>query len=238
MVMGRSRDSATSRRLSAQPLATIRKESIEAQVFEILRREILEGRLRPGQRLVQDDLAVSLGTSRIPVRSALAKLEASGLLTLDDRGAYLVASFGAEDVAEIYGLRSLLEPYAALCALPKFDAARLRELKVINAAITEVIRERDNDRWSELNSTFHMCIYEAAQQPRLMKILRDLWVRRPSLAPLKNPDQLSRSHAEHGAIIAAIETGDAVRLETLVRDHIRGAGNAWMTFMATRARRD
>jgi DNA-binding GntR family transcriptional regulator len=223
---------------AARPLATIRKESIEAQVFDVLRREVLEGRLKSGQRLVQDDLATALGTSRIPVRSALAKLESSGLLTLDDRGAYVVASFGEEDVGEIYGLRSLLEPYAALRALPNFSTARLNELKAINAEIADVVRARDNDRWGDLNATFHMRIYDAAGQPRLIKILRDLWVRRPSLASLKNPEQLWRSHAEHDAIIAAIEMGDAPKLETLVRAHIRGAGKAWLKFMASRAGQD
>jgi DNA-binding GntR family transcriptional regulator len=70
--------------------STIRRETLETQVYEALRKAIIEGRLARGERLVQDDLATQFGTSRIPVRDALKRLETEGLVSLDERGSYVV----------------------------------------------------------------------------------------------------------------------------------------------------
>jgi len=73
--------------------STIRRETLETRVYEALRKAIIEGRLARDERLVQDDLATQFGTSRIPVRDALKRLETEGLVTLDERGGYVVSYF-------------------------------------------------------------------------------------------------------------------------------------------------
>src|ERR1700724_2015413 len=108
--------------------SAIQRETLETKVYQALRAAIIEGHLARGERLVQDDLPTQFGPSRIPVRDALKRLETEGLVTVDERGSYIVSYFGSEDVEEIYGLRLLLEPYAAGKALDGRAAGGLEEL--------------------------------------------------------------------------------------------------------------
>lgn len=207
---------------------------MEEKVYLTLRREILQGNLPGGQRLVQDELASQLGTSRIPVRAALQKLESTGLVILDQKGFYTVATFTASDIAEIYGLRLLLEPYAARLAVPNMSAERLVQLAETNAEMNAAVKDGDTDRWSELNRDFHMSIYEDCGQPRLLRIIRDISASRPSFSPIKTKDTLDRSSQEHAAMLEAAHQGNAERMEILIRDHIRNAGETWQKMLATR----
>jgi DNA-binding GntR family transcriptional regulator len=212
----------------------IRRETIEQQVYVALRREILEGKLKPGQRLVQDDLAARLGTSRIPVRGALKVLEGNGLLTLDAKGAYIVSHFGAADLEEVYALRVLLEPEAARLAIPGIEPAEIDDLKEINEAMRRAVKANDRDQWTELNQQFHLSLYEASRRPRLMRMIRDLWSGRPSFSPIKDRANLLKSVDEHAGMIEALETRNATLLRRLVRDHIVDAGKRWSALLNAR----
>ena len=221
---------------SEPSFAPVRRETIEQQVYLTLRREILEGRLEPGRRLVQDDLAARLGTSRIPLRGALKLLEANGLLTLDAKGFYSVAHFGAADLEEIYALRQLLEPEAARLAISGYGPADLADLQALNEAMLLAIDREDRDQWTELNRQFHLSLYEASRRPRLVRLIRDLWSGRPSFSPIKDSDNLRRSTQEHAQMIAALEARNAALLQDLVRKHIADASVRWSTFLNSRAR--
>lgn len=221
-------------RVTETPLPILKRETMEGRAYVVLRREILEGRLKPGQRLVQDELAADLGISRIPVRGALKLLETAGLVVADAKGSYSVAPFGADDIEEIYGLRLVLEPYAARLALPRIASDVVKRLQDLNAEMKAAAADEDTDRWTELNAEFHLAIYDAAGQPRLMRIIRDLWFGRPSFSPIKSRAQLERSTEEHEALIAAIIARDVHEFERRVHDHIRRAGDRWATLLARR----
>jgi DNA-binding GntR family transcriptional regulator len=216
--------------------STIRRETLETQVYEALRKAILEGQLARAQRLVQDDLATQFGTSRIPVRDALKRLESEGLVALDDRGSFVVSYFGSEDVEEIYGLRLLLEPYAAGKALDGMTASDLEALESIAQEMQAAAVLKDIERYVQLNQTFHLSLYELSQQRRLVKMIQSLWSGLMPLTPMAVPGQLERSASEHEAILRAVQERRRDTLESLMRDHIEHAKRALQAHLASEER--
>jgi DNA-binding GntR family transcriptional regulator len=216
--------------------STIRRETLETQVYEALRKAILEGQLARAQRLVQDDLATQFGTSRIPVRDALKRLESEGLVALDDRGSFVVSYFGSEDVEEIYGLRLLLEPYAAGKALDGMTASDLEALESIAQEMRAAAMLKDIERYVQLNQTFHLSLYELSQQRRLVKMIQSLWSGLMPLTPMAVPGQLERSASEHEAILRAVQERRRDTLESLMRDHIEHAKRALQAHLASEER--
>lgn len=212
--------------------STIRRETLETQVYEALRKAIIEGHLARAERLVQDDLATKFGTSRIPVRDALKRLETEGLATLDERGSYVVSYFGSEDVEEIYGLRLLLEPYAAGKSLDCMTASDLEELENIAKEMKEAAALKDIERYVQLNQIFHLSLYELSRQRRLVRMIQSLWSGLMPLTPMAVPGQLERSESEHEVILRALQERQRDTLEALVRDHIRHAAMALQAHLA------
>ena len=216
--------------------STIRRETLETRVYEALRKAIIEGRLARDERLVQDDLATQFGTSRIPVRDALKRLETEELVTLDERGSYVVSYFGSEDVEEIYGLRLLLEPYAAGKALDCMTASEFEELKNIAQEMKEAATLKDIERYVQLNHTFHLALYELSRQRRLVRMIQSLWSGLMPLTPMAVPGQLERSAREHEAIMRALQDRQRDTLESLMRGHIEHARKALQAHLAIEER--
>ena len=212
--------------------STIRRETLETQVYEALRKAIIQGHLARAERLVQDDLAMQFRTSRIPVRDALKRLEIEGLVTLDERGSFIVSYFGSEDVEEIYGLRLLLEPYAAGRALDYMTAGDFEKLENIAQEMKEAAALMDIERYVQLNQTFHHSLYELSQQRRLVRMIQSLWSGLMPLTPIAIPGQLERSASEHESILRALQERQRDTLEALIRDHIRHAAMALQAHLA------
>ena len=210
----------------------VRRETLEAQVYEALRKAIIEGRLSHAGRLVQDDLAAQFGTSRIPVRDALKRLENEGLVNLDERGSYVVSYFGSEDVEEIYGLRLLLEPYASGKALNNATASDFKELENIAQEMTAAAEQKDIEQYVQLNRAFHFTLYELSRQRRLVRMIQSLWSGLMPLTPMAVPGQLERSACEHEAIMRALKDNQQNLLESLMRDHIEHASIALQAHLA------
>ncbi|HYB01161.1 MAG TPA: GntR family transcriptional regulator [Ktedonobacteraceae bacterium] len=214
------------------PFSTIRRETLETQVYEALRKAITEGRLVRDERLVQDDLATQFGTSRIPVRDALKRLETEGLVNLDERGSYVVSYFGSEDVEEIYGLRLLLEPYAANLGLSAATESDLEELENIAREMKVAVAQEDIERYVQLNQTFHFALYELSRQRRLVRMIQSLWWGLMPLTPMAVPGQLERSASEHEAIMHALKNRQQHKIPSLLRDHIEHARKALQAHLA------
>jgi DNA-binding GntR family transcriptional regulator len=216
--------------------SAIRRETLETQVYEALRKAIIEGRLARDARLVQDDLASQFGTSRIPVRDALKRLEAEGLVNLDERGSYVVSCFGSEDIEEIYGLRLLLEPYAASKALDRATPGDLEDLGSIVQEMQEAAAQKDIERYVQLNQTFHFALYDLSGQRRLVRMIQSLWSGLMPLTPMAVPGQLERSASEHELLMRALKERRRDSVEALMRDHIEHARKALQAHLAAEGR--
>jgi DNA-binding GntR family transcriptional regulator len=196
-------------------------------VLERLRALILTGEYGPEERLIEEQLAERLGVSRTPVRQALTKLEAEGLVELAPNRGATVRSFTVADVWDIYDLRAVLEGHAARRAAGRIggdELARLREL----TEEMEGLAGRFEDHGEEiralvaLNQEFHGAIVEASRNSRLQRLIN-----RTVEIPLMfkaffwyTPHERVISNHYHRQILHALEAGDADRAEIVMREHV------------------
>jgi DNA-binding GntR family transcriptional regulator len=179
-----------------------------------LRRLIVAGELRPGQRVNQEDVAERIGLSVAPVREALRVLEHEGQVTYRPRRGYAVTELRVEDLEEIYELRRILEERAARHALPLLDDAALE--RIADAARECVEAAEAGDVAAELvaNRRFHFSILDTPGQPHSMRVIRLLWdSTEPYRALYYNaPAERAAAGEAHERIVAALRSGDADRL--------------------------
>jgi DNA-binding GntR family transcriptional regulator len=184
-----------------------------------LRKLILEGTLGVGQQLRQEDLARRFGVSRIPVREALGRLQAEGLVDHFANRGSVVAGRTVDDLLETLDIRIALETRALRLALPNYTPGDLKRAR-------EILREYDQSeqprRWSELNLEFHLALYRPCARPRLMKMIEDvsrgvsLHLRQYISHTVGRRDP----QAEHKEILKACAAGDADLAASLVERHI------------------
>lgn len=185
--------------------------------LEGLRRAIVSGELRPGERVRQDDLAERLGISIAPLREALAVLEQEGQVTYRARRGYAVTELRLEDLVEIYELRQLLEARAARAALPTLDDDDLERIKLAARDCVDAATSGDVAAELEANRRFHFGVLEAPGHVHAMRLIRLLWDSTEAYRAMYYNSAQERRHSvlAHDRIVDAIELRDA---DALVRE--------------------
>ncbi len=181
-------------------------------VLSELRRRLLDGRIQPGDPIRPDAVGEELGVSAVPVREALRILEGEGHVTNRPHRGYVVAELDIDDLTEIYRIRELLEEEAVRRAIPKLDADDLAELR---STIAEMAKAGDDVvELTEVNRRFHFALFEAAELPHLLRILRMLWDSsdRYRLRYLITPENRRLVQEQHRRIMEAIEDRDVERV--------------------------
>ena len=197
--------------------------SVSEAVTRSLREAILQGRLLPGERLVQDELAAELGVSRQPVREALRRLESEGLIVQLPQRGFVVREYREEDIRENYHLRQLLESEAARLAAERIRPDELEELRALNRALGEAVETGDTSSMVELNAQFHRMVHESSRIPQLVRLIQQLWAGRTVFTPLFVPGRARRSVAEHGELLQALAERNPERAAVAMREHIARA---------------
>ncbi len=188
-----------------------------------LRRWIQSGALEPGERLDQEDLAARLGVSRVPLRQALVRLQADGLVVSRPHAGATVAPLSLADAEDIYAARAALEPMLAEAAVARLGDETARELKDLIAEQEEALEAGDRPRFLELDRLFHERFYAEAgyrTSLHLVQRLRDLSDR--YVAAYQGDAR--RSHetlVEHREIVRLCLARDGAGAARLVRDHVR-----------------
>jgi DNA-binding GntR family transcriptional regulator len=193
------------------------------RVHEHLREEILANRLPPGSVLGEVALAESLGVSRGPIREALGRLAAEGLVTVRPRRGAVVSALTAQEFLEAYQVREALEALGIGLAVPRLtpeEFGRLQEL------VDEQARhvERGNvDAFFQANAAFHELIVDNSGNETLKEMYRQLvsHMGRYRMRSLALRGSLRRSVSEHRAILRAVKAGDADKAVHLLSEHIR-----------------
>lgn len=205
-------------------LARFTSEATTAHaVCAALRHCIVEGSIRPGERLLSDDLAGRLGVSRTPVREALRRLEAEGYVSAASGKGLVVTEYSERDLEEVFFIRELLEGAAARLAAENASLADLRGMAELVEDM-EIASERgDVGVFRTLTGEFHGLVYTAGRNDRLAAMLRDIQnnVRRFSSSTLFTPGRMKDALAEHRALLAAFESRDGDRAEELARAYRR-----------------
>jgi DNA-binding GntR family transcriptional regulator len=205
-----------------EPDAPLENRTLREQVIDHLREEILASRLAPGTELGETALARSLGISRGPLREALGQLTAEGLVTIVPRRGAVVTRLTRKEFIDAYQVREALESLAVRLAVPRLEAAQKAELHRLCDEMDRRAVAADVRGFFELNGDFHHLIVEASGNAKLEAVHTQLIAQMGRLmsrsAELRGG--LERSAAEHRALLAAIDAGDAARSARLLEEHI------------------
>jgi DNA-binding GntR family transcriptional regulator len=201
-----------------------------------MRRLILDGSLRPGERLIEDRLAAQLGVSRNPIREGILVLEAEGFLEVTARRGTFVAVLSAKQAADLFEVRLAVEPLGARLAAGHPSRRHIARMKEILASVQGSAENYNLDALSDLHTELHSLIFEMTGNGYLIAlatpmIKRGQWVLRQS-APLRTPSAWS----EHGWLIDAIEAGDPELAESAARHHVLSVRRELLTHLDNAAR--
>jgi DNA-binding GntR family transcriptional regulator len=188
-------------------------------VAETLRELIADGTIAPGSRLRQRELALLFQLSPTPVREGLQKLESEGLVHFDVHRGATVTALPLERLEEHLQILVVLETLAGELAASRMTAERIAQLRAI--AEEHASCSEGDPRIRELNRDFHFGIYEAAESPMLVTLLRFLWRSFPMGPQFWRPHEEARR--EHALIVAALSEGDPVRTASLLNEHVVGS---------------
>ena len=197
-------------------------------VFNTLRQAIIKGDLKPGERLLEIQLADKLGVSRTPVREAIRKLELEGLVTMVPRRGTTVLGITKKHLKDVLEIRSALEELALELACRRITPEQYEELVRLEILLEE---KQDSDNafeLSDIDEKFHEQIYQATNNPRLIQLLANLreQMYRFRLEYMKAKDKRPRLIQEHQQIIKALKNKDSKAGRKAIYDHIVNQANA------------
>ncbi len=217
-----------------RPLAG-RPTTAERMVHTILQQRILDGVLRPGERIDLDAIAQELAVSRTPVRTALRQLESEGLVTIYPHRAVMVSELSADDLEQMYAVRISLESLAAEMAVPGLTDADIAEMRQIQRELNHVVDEANPASFAEKDRAFHLALYRSANNKFLSRLIDDL--RKASLRFLTvyaTVERLSTAVAEHEQIITAAEARDSKKVVALIQQNLERTCTVAAAFLRSR----
>ena len=226
-------------------MITIRRKPVGSDAAKQIRTAILQGRLAPGSRIAQNELAAKLGVSRLPIRQALLMLEREGLVHIDHHRGATVAPIDLKFIADLFAFRAVVDGQvaASLAARKDFDGTFLRQL----AAEGQKAVKR-GQLTQEASMNFHMSMYRALDNRVLTSAMEPLLghVRRvESIAHTEGPACMADDHSEdgsghqptaerwdeHSQIVDAIEQHQVGRARRLARTHVLRVRDVVMTYL-------
>lgn len=211
-----------------EELQGIQTTSLSSQIYLRLRQQLMSARFQPGERLKIRDLAQRLGTSETPVREALFQLVKDGALEMKPGYYIRVRRVNLKEYLELRDIRLLLEPHAALQALPHIDEAFIESLSATHDRLVEAERTRDYPAALQANYDFHFSVYRKSEMPHLIEILERLWIQVGPLLSFLYPHGHPTYEGlhQHVNVISALRARDrkAVR-KAFEQDLIEGGRN-------------
>jgi DNA-binding GntR family transcriptional regulator len=202
------------------------REMLHNRVCSVLRRAILKGDFKAGERLVQTELADLIGVSRMPVREALRTLEIEGLVTMEPHKGAVVRSIQKEDIQEIYELRSILEPLALEKSI---DSITQDDLSILSRYHQSMLNTESDEDFVEYNRKFHKILFSHCNSPRLLGFIETISNGFAQDTPQIIPGQRQKSNKEHNDILKAIIQGDGKKASDFLSSHIRRTGEELLT---------
>jgi DNA-binding GntR family transcriptional regulator len=200
--------------------ALVRNASVAAT--QLIRDAIIEGRLQPGQRLKEEELARELGISRTPVREALLMLQAEDLVVASPNRGATVRVHDANDLHDLYELRALLEGYATRRAAERISKPEVNLLRLSCSRFDDLNPDEDLRGVVRENLFFHNTILQVAASERLTALVRKV-IELPLVYNSYrwySGDQMRISAHYHRQIVKALADGDADRAELIMKEHL------------------
>jgi len=188
-----------------------------------IRERIADGRFSPGYRLVLGQIAGDLGVSAVPVREAIRKLEAEGLITFERNVGAQVAMLDAAEYEVTMQTLGLVEGYATALAAPTISVVTLRKARAVNEAMRQNLAQFEPASFTRLNAEFHTLLFETCPNSHVLDLVHRGWTRLNALRSSTFsfvPGRAPESVAEHDALLDLIEGGaDPLDIELCARNH-------------------
>jgi len=224
---------------SQKDLENLQRKSLKEEIFDVLHEKIIAGQAGPGEWLRQDDIATQLGVSMTPVREALDLLVSVGLAERVPYRGVRVPQLSADEIAEAYAMRLLLEGAGARAAALQWEQAQVDELKRILSRMKGLLSLDDMSTLRQLSRQFHQSVVAIGGNNMLDRLYEMVmnsfpdWMLYEYL--FRHTDILENSLAdeyqEHMDLVEAIEAGNADLAEQMAIAHIRGLGEDLETFL-------
>lgn len=194
--------------------------NLVGQVTQLLRQDIIDGHLKPGERLTEARLSEQYGVSRVPVREALRMLEGEGFIATDRPRVRTVAVISEQEAQDLFSVRRTVEGLTAVRAAQEITPEGLRALRSILAAGQDALAQGRTELLPQLNTDLHRAIAEASASPLLVGLFNQIsgkiaWIYRGTIET-----RAPSSWAEHAEIVHAILDRDADRAGDLMVEHI------------------
>lgn len=219
-----------------EPIKLDSYQPLREVVCESLRDAIRTGILKPGERLMEIQLAGELGVSRTPVREAIRKLELEGYVVMMPRRGTYVADMSIRDINEIFEIRTALEALSNGLAAEHITEDELEHLQRLLVVIGNDIKEGAMEKIVETDIEFHDLLYHAARNSRLVGIisnLRDQLTRFRTLS-MSHPGRLEATLEEHRLIVEAIAKGDSKAARKAAKRHMENSEKTLLLAMEHR----
>ncbi|MBO6827104.1 MAG: GntR family transcriptional regulator [Sneathiella sp.] len=216
--------------MKARAIDLARTASSSDVIFDALRDEIISGNLQAGESIRQEYIAKLFNVSRIPVREALKRLEAQGLVKNERYKGAVVSSLSDDEIKEIYEVRMNLEPLVIRYSVENMKPETIALAREFCDRFSE---EEDSAKWGELNRNFHETLYRECNRPFHLKIIGEAIDRIDSYirAQLVLTRGMGKAITEHNGILDACERGDADLAAELTRQHIADSYTSLMNFL-------
>lgn len=198
----------------------IAKVPLHEVIYEKLKKGILEGSFRPGEKLNQNSLSKQFGVSRMPVRDALRMLENESLIEYQVNKGHVISDFPKKKMDDIRFVRSILEPKAVEESGKYFTAQAIHTLETILDKSREALKNRDWKLLRELNADFHFTIYNLVPSPILNDSIHKLWHSFPKYLFYEQYETNQKSLQDHQKLIEHIKNNDFAAASELMRAHI------------------
>lgn len=200
----------------------VSSDLLSERVANALREDILAGRIAPGARIRQEDLAQKFEVSRIPVREALRRLESDGLVVLRANSGAWVAKVDLSELIEIYKIRERIEPLAIRESVPNLTADQIEHIAALCDQISAVTNVED---FLRLDREFHLLTYAGAQMKTLRDMIDKFWNTtqhyRRKFTERGSRESMAIVDAQHRLLVGAIRRRDEEEAERVLLGHIR-----------------
>ncbi|SHF13369.1 transcriptional regulator, GntR family [Caldanaerobius fijiensis DSM 17918] len=191
-------------------------------VFEHIKRAIITGELKPGERLMEVQLAEKLGVSRTPVREAIRKLELEGLVVMVPRKGAFVSDVSLKDIIDVFEVRETLEGLASYLAAERITKEEIDNLAEILKKTKENVEKGDSRGIIECDVKFHDAVFNASRNEKLIQIMANLQehIHRFRIIYINMSERANKLVEEHGELLNAIKTGNAQQARKLAIKHV------------------
>jgi DNA-binding GntR family transcriptional regulator len=219
-------------------MALMKHQTKTELALQVLRERIQSGELAPGQRLQLTNLPAELGMSPTPIREALRLLQADGLVLYRPHQGIVVAENSPDQIDELVRLRCLLEAFAVELAVPRLTPSRLAELERLHERLLRAIEADHGTAITKGNHAWHWAIYETAESPVLLELIRRLWDAYPWRTMWVLPGRAEQSAHEHESVMEAIRRGDGTEAARRMGAHVGSGKDSLLARLVEHGSRD